>query len=246
VRPPGPPPEGLVAAAEGDVGSAIARAGADNPLLGIGTGGGLPVQDLCAPATAAKPAGDLVDAVAAWLGHPERRVAASLVVLGYAARLVGPALAVLLRDGILLDVRPDRTRYSYAPHRGFALRLTHPAGWHAPPPHRVPAWCALVLDAHLDPVVRAVRADTRIATGLLWGNVASGIAGALGALADGGAVPLDRCYGTGLAILAHGPLRGSGALTAHSGRLAFRRRSCCLYYRIEGAGTCGDCPLQPA
>lgn len=30
---------------------------------------------------------------------------------------------------------------------------------------------------------------------------------------------------------------------AHLGLLAFRRRSCCLYYRVPGGSTCGDCCL---
>jgi ferric iron reductase protein FhuF len=240
---PGP---GFVAAGGAEITAAIERAGADNPLLGFGTGTGLPAQHLCTPAATAAPAArHLIDAVARWLGHPERRVAASLVVLGYAARLVGPTLAVLLRDGLLIDARPDQVRYLYSPQRGFTLTMPDPAGWQAAPDVQVPAWCAGVLDGHLRPLIRAVRADTAVATGLLWGNVASGITGALRALADQAAVPLDRCHQTGLAVLAYASLRGSGALAVHSGRLRFRRRSCCLYYRLDGAGTCGDCPLQP-
>src|SRR5205814_9472476 len=68
-----------------EVVAAVERAGRDNPLLGIGTGG----DDLPQPTV-----GELVDAVGAWLRTPERRVAASLVVLGYSARLLGPTLAV--------------------------------------------------------------------------------------------------------------------------------------------------------
>ncbi|MEU9111287.1 (2Fe-2S)-binding protein [Streptomyces sp. NPDC048483] len=26
--------------------------------------------------------------------------------------------------------------------------------------------------------------------------------------------------------------------------LAYRRRNCCLYYRVPGMGTCGDCVLN--
>jgi ferric iron reductase protein FhuF len=36
-------------------------------------------------------------------------------------------------------------------------------------------------------------------------------------------------------------LAGSGGII--SGDLGFRRRSCCLFYRLPGGGTCGDCPL---
>jgi ferric iron reductase protein FhuF len=229
---------------EQPVTQALARAGTDNPLLGIGTGTGRPAGHLCAPAVAGTPpARELVDAVASWLGHPERRVAASLVVLGYAARLVGPTLAVVLRDGILLDARPDRVQYEYAPHRGFTLHVPHPVGWHGRHDVLLDTWCRTIIDDHLGRLIQAVRRDTPVAAGLLWGNVASGIVGTLQALANDPAV-LDRCRNTGLTILQHGPLRGSGPLTTTpDGRLQLRRRSCCLYYRLPGGGTCGDCPL---
>ncbi|HEY2674481.1 MAG TPA: (2Fe-2S)-binding protein [Rugosimonospora sp.] len=263
MSPPQEPGPGLVPADPALVVAAIARAGAGNPLLGIGVEGDDPGTtgdgttgdaDGVVAEIGTGQAGRLVGDVGAWLGHPERRVAASLVVLGYAARLVGPTLAVLLRDGIVLDVRPDRVRYAYSPRRGFTLRLPEPAGWRTAPdplasdglaPDRlVPAWSATVVDAHLRPFIDAVRSVVPVAAGLLWGNVASGLTGALRALADDGAAPLTRCHDTGLALLDRGPLRGSGDLTVHNARLSFRRRSCCLYYRIDGAGTCGDCPLE--
>jgi ferric iron reductase protein FhuF len=218
----------------GQVAAAIARAGTGNPLLGIGSGTGTPGTALIADAR------PLVDAVGAGLGHPERRVAASLTVLGYAARLVGPTLAVLLRDGILLDADPARVHHAYAPGTGFTLTMPEPAGWASARPHD---WAGTVIDAHLVPVIQAVRAAVPVAAGLLWGNVASGLTGALAALA--GAVPLADCHDAGLVLLDHGPLRGSGRLDVRAGRLRFRRRSCCLFYRLPGGGTCGDCPLTP-
>ncbi|WP_057136207.1 (2Fe-2S)-binding protein [Mycobacterium tuberculosis] len=36
-------------------------------------------------------------------------------------------------------------------------------------------------------------------------------------------------------------LAGSGVLTGPD--LTFRRRSCCLFYRVPAGGKCGDCPL---
>jgi|GEM_PF-1837329 hypothetical protein len=43
-------------------------------------------------------------------------------------------------------------------------------------------------------------------------------------------------------LLGTGRLRGTGQLTGTG--LAFRRRSCCLYYRLPGGGLCGDCCLR--
>jgi ferric iron reductase protein FhuF len=208
---------------------------AGNPMLSIGVG---PPDS--ATAAVNLRAAELVDAVGAWLGTPERRVAASMVVLGYAARLVGPTVAVMLRDGVLLDARPARVSYAYAPERGFRLWLDEATGWRGPAPELRTRWCRDVVDDHLGALVVAVRAVVPVAAGLLWGNVASGLAGALQALVRDGAVPAGQCYAAGVELLEHGPLRGSGHL---SGELTFLRRSCCLYYRLDGGGYCGDCPL---
>jgi ferric iron reductase protein FhuF len=218
------------------VAGAIRRAGAGNPLLGIGTTG---QRGQRGPVTTAA-ATDLVAAVGRWLGTDEARVAASMVVLGYAARLVGPSVAVPLRDGILPDLGPSRVEYSFRPDRGFQLTLPEPAGWQGDPESLRQRWCEVVVDEHLAGVIDTVRGIVPVAAGLLWGNVASGLAGALKALAASGAVPADRCHAEGLARLDHGPLRGSGRL---DDRLRFVRRSCCLYYRLDGGGYCGDCPL---
>src|SRR2546423_754961 len=60
-----------------------------------------------------------------------------------------------------------------------------------------------------------------------------------------GAVPLAERREAGGVLLARGPRRGGGQLGVRAGRLTFRRRSCCLFYRLPGGGTCGDCPLRP-
>ena len=48
----------------------------------------------------------------------------------------------------------------------------------------------------------------------------------------------DRALEVGARALAHPYLVGTGEPD-----LPFRRRSCCLFYRIPGGGTCGDCVL---
>jgi ferric iron reductase protein FhuF len=202
---------------------------AENPLLHMGISADGTRADRLDPAV-------LVDAVGAWLGTGERRVAASMVVLGYSARLLGPTLAVLLRDGILLDTRPANVRYSYAPDHGFRLSLTEPSGWRGAP---LDAWRTDVIDGHLSMVIAAVHADVPVATALLWGNVASGIAATVRTLAAHGTVPVTHARPVLEQLLATGPLTNSGRLRD----LAFTRRTCCLYYRIDGGGTCGDCPL---
>jgi siderophore-iron reductase FhuF len=173
-----------------------------------------------------------------------------MVVLGYSARLVGPAVSVLLREDMLLDLRTSNVRFAYDPQVGFSLDLVRPAAWRGDHAALRAAWCQVVVDEHLRPLIDAVRAVVPVAAALLWGNVASGLAGALRAVASGatphgdkGAVSASRCHAEGLALLGYGPLRGSGDLTNRCGRLSFVRRSCCLYYRLEGGGMCGDCAL---
>ncbi|HVQ93125.1 MAG TPA: (2Fe-2S)-binding protein [Mycobacteriales bacterium] len=236
---PRPPPD---VRPDGDLPAGPGAAVGDPAGPGLGAGlPGRPAGLLVGPGTGPAAAGELVDAVAGWLQIAERRVAGSLVVLGYAARLVGPAIAVLLRDGILVDLGPDRVRYDFAPGQGFRLALTGPAGWRGDPAGLADRWCRDVLDGHLGAVLASVQAAAPVATGLLWGNVASGLTGALRSVARGGGAPVRQCYQLGANLLRYGPLAGSGVLTAD---LGFVRRSCCLYYRLDGGGTCGDCPLR--
>jgi ferric iron reductase protein FhuF len=243
------PAGGLPAVPADQVIAAVRRTGAANPLLGIGIGPGAPegslAAGLCGP-DGEGAARALIEAVGRRLPTPDVPVAASMVVLGYAARLTGPALAVLLRDGLLLDLAPAGVRYRFDQTTGFALSLSEPGGWHGPSRVVLDCWGAGVLDGHLLGLVRAVRAVVPMATRLLWGNVASGLTGALAALASAGDVSPQACHATGLALLSHPRLAGSGQLVLEQDRLRFTRRTCCLYYRLPGGGTCGDCPLPTA
>lgn len=167
-------------------------------------------------------------------------------MLGYAARLVGPTIAVMVRDGILLDVRPSQVRYSFLPESGFALTLPEPGGWRATAEALHQRWCDDVIDVHLQTLVNALQAVAPAATGMLWGNVASGIAGALRSMTQAGVAAASDCHAVGSTLLAHGPLHGSGTLTVHNGALQFVRRNCCLFYRLDGGGMCADCALLRA
>ena len=212
--------------------AALRRPIAGNPFLSFADHAEVSAADF----DAAVPS--LLTAVAGATGAREPRVAASLVVLGYSARLLGPTVAVLLRDGVLLDVSPARVRFGYGAGAGFRLALPSPAGWTGPAPALAARWCEAVLDDHLAMVVAAVRARVKVAAPLLWGNIASGLMGTLAALVLADAVPRDACTAFAALSLAHGPLVGTGDV---DGPLRFRRRSCCLYYRIPDGGYCGDC-----
>ncbi|MDP9795390.1 ferric iron reductase protein FhuF [Catenuloplanes nepalensis] len=206
----------------GEIATAVARVSGGNPFFGIGLG---PLPD-------ALPIEDAVAAVGAWARTDEPRVAASLTVLGYSARLVGPVLALLTRAGILLDL--TAVSCAYAPGAGFRLSLDNPSGTRGA---GLEAACGAALVAHLSTIISRVRMVAPAAPALLWGNVASGIAGTMRQLSR--EAPRSDCRRIRDAVLATVPLDSAGGFDA---RDAYTRRSCCLYYRL-GGGTCGDCPL---
>ncbi|WP_460370785.1 (2Fe-2S)-binding protein, partial [Actinocorallia lasiicapitis] len=77
----------------------------------------------------------------------------------------------------------------------------------------------------------------RLADGLIWGNVASALAGTRHAARLRPELA-PRIHTLITDQLARSPLRG--ALTPPT----FRRRSCCLYYKVPpGGDKCGDCCL---
>jgi iron complex transport system ATP-binding protein len=166
----------------------------------------------------------------------EPRVAASLLFQGYAGRLWSPVLACL-RDGVVLDLDPAQLWLYCRAGESVTPRLTALAGWVGDDP-------AAVVDGLLAPMADALRRITPVSAALLWGNAASALAGALLMLAahdPAGAAGAPRAAVARL--LATGPLAGTGTLAPAGARPPFRRRSCCLYYRVPGGGLCADCAL---
>ncbi|MER7582891.1 (2Fe-2S)-binding protein [Kitasatospora sp. NPDC097691] len=174
--------------------------------------------------------------VAQRLGTHEPRVAASILHLGLAARFwsVGLGSAVLLGTVPTLEHAWVRI-----PDQG-PLDL-----WTPPEPARPAAGTladrlhAAVLVGQLEPLAAAVRAAAPLSPRLLLGNAASALAGTLRVLdahAPGAAGALVA------ELLGRPPLAGAGTLRTGPRGTAFRRNSCCLYYRVgPGAGLCGDC-----
>ncbi|MFC5638928.1 (2Fe-2S)-binding protein [Streptomyces bullii] len=176
--------------------------------------------------------------VATALRVPETRVAASVAHQGLAARLWSVALACAVLyghvpdlDGRLLHWDPDGS----APDDLWLSGVR-------PLPGDAATVAATVLHGHLEPLAAALRARYRLASGLLRGNAASALAGAARELdgwarRHGRADAAARARSLTAALLGHPLLEGAGTLTG----TAFRRRSCCLYYRVPHAGVCGDC-----
>lgn len=178
---------------------------------------------------------DQIANVRARLGTDEPRVAASLLFQGIAGRLWSPVLAAAALHGLAPDLEPART-YWRAASPGpvlLAAPTPDPTGADAASLYRV------VAERHLVPLVEAVRAVTPVAVGLLWGNAASALAGALTVLARTRPEAAGPARRLATELLGMGPLAGTGTL----GPFGFRRRSCCLYYRVPGGGLCADCAL---
>lgn len=179
-----------------------------------------------------------VEKVAHSLRAPEPRIAASVAQQGLAARLWSVTLGCAVLHGSIPDLDPVLLHWD--PDAGAPDDLWLPEV--RPLPADAPTVADTVLHGHLEPLAAALRARYRIAPGLLWGNAASALAGAARQLdhwARAHARPqvATRARTLTAELLAHPLLSDTGTLTG----TAFRRRSCCLYYRVPGGGVCGDC-----
>ncbi|MEU5597936.1 (2Fe-2S)-binding protein [Streptomyces sp. NPDC020298] len=184
-----------------------------------------------------------VETVADRLRTAEPRVAASIAHQGLAARLWSAALGCAALYGRLPDLDPALLTWDFAVTAPDDLWLTEVRPLPpAPCPTQADALADAVLHGHLEPLGDALGARYGVATGLLWGNAGSALAGAARGLdrwarTNGRTDVADRARTLTAALFAHPLLRTTGTLT----EAGFRRRSCCLYYRVPGGGVCGDC-----
>ncbi|MEV4228357.1 (2Fe-2S)-binding protein [Streptomyces bobili] len=215
------------------------------PPTGAGREAARPLSTL-ARAYAAAPAGAHSDPlglriakVLRALRAPEPRVAASVAQQGLAARLWSVALGCAVLYDRQPDLGPGLLRWDPEGSAPDDLWLTEVR---VCGPADAETLAATVLHGHLEPLAAALSARHRLAPGLLRGNAASALAGAARQL-DAWARAHDRPDAAARSrvltaqLLAHPLLAGTGTLTG----TAFRRRSCCLYYRVPGGGVCGDC-----
>ncbi|WP_338320924.1 (2Fe-2S)-binding protein, partial [Streptomyces lonarensis] len=208
-----------------------------------------------------------LDHIASRLGTDQRRVAASLAYQGLASRLWSVALASASVLGAVPRLTPEQLYWLPEGSTPDDLWTTEPlpaapapgplsadpdgpdrprpTGSVALPPATAAAVHRAVHTAHLEPLAHSLRATTPIAPALLRGNSASALAGAGRQLLDWARrarAPraAERAATLTAALLHHPGTRPEW--TEDSG--AFRRRSCCLYYRVPGGGLCGDCVLD--
>lgn len=210
-----------------EVAAALAEAEGCNPYLTPGDPGEVLLRALRHDRDALAGA---VERVAARLGVGEARVAASALHFGVAVRLWSFALGPLAARGVVPDL--DRLRFRLIDAATVRLSMPEPGGGWTGAGDPAPLVVRAVVDRHLRPLHRALRATTRVAEGLLWGNAASAL-GAAARLAPRALGDLPR------RLLVVPDL--AGALAPDG-----TRRSCCLYYRTPGGPLCHDCPLEGA
>lgn len=166
----------------------------------------------------------------------EPRVAASVAQLGLAARLWSVALGTAALAGVVPELGPDRAYWRLP--KGGTLELWVPDVRSGEPAETLHA---VVVTENLAPIAAAIRSVTPVAERLLWGNAASALAGVLRVLGPAGPAARARAVRLVGELLEWPPLRGGGGPAG-----AFRRTTCCLYYRVPGGGLCGDCVLDRA
>jgi hypothetical protein len=181
------------------------------------------------------------------LGTDQMRVATSILHLSFAARIWSPVLGCALLAGAV----PDLASLVVTTEPSIRLGLADLTAWRAGTPTgpagqddsraTSPAELAdLAAAAVVAPLAELASAlPVRLARGLLRGNSGSAMAGALGELVRSRPDLSGPAAALGAALLRTPGLTGAGTLTGSG--LAFRRRSCCLYYRVPDSSMCGDC-----
>ncbi|MER5350071.1 (2Fe-2S)-binding protein [Kitasatospora sp. NPDC002551] len=201
-----------------------------------------PLRDLYAPGPDGLLAGR-VQEVARRLGTTEARVAASTLHLGLAARFCSVGLGAAALLGEVPDLTPDRA-WVRVPEQGpIDLWVPYRSG-STDRAALADRFRRTVVEGQLAELAAAVRGTVPLAEGLLRGNTASALAGALRVLEAHPAYGAGRTPARALVaeVLGRPPLAGTGAFAGAPAGPAFRRTSCCLYYRVgPGAGVCGDC-----
>jgi ferric iron reductase protein FhuF len=171
----------------------------------------------------------VVATTAAGRGSDDPQVLGSLWWQAYCYRVAGTTLAAWMLTGAAPDPGAPGAGVGVARSRPSSL-LVDPMADTVDDLH---ALADRLFAGHLDPVADALRARHALGEHLLWGNAAAGIASALGAVGTAeGAPPLRGRVDLVMAALPH----GMAALgTWGPGQWAFRRRTCCLWWKTTAS-----------
>jgi hypothetical protein len=175
------------------------------------------------------------------LDRVDERVAASIMQLGLAARLMAPALATAALGGWVPDLDPAALWWLPETSNPVPLAFPEPRGVHVTElSELVASFQSLVVEQLIGPLVSAVVAAVPMSEAVLWGNVWSGLVGGLAPIAAARPELVDSARTIVTAVLAANHPRYPGTFVGTQG---YRRATCCLLYRVPGGGVCGDCVL---
>ena len=177
----------------------------------------------------------IIDGVAARLGAAPPWIAASVFYQGWAARLTSIYAGSIVLGGAIPDLSASSLRFRQ-PRSGPVELAAAPVT----AVDRRAGWRRLLAD-HLDPLADAVRRRVRIGRHLLYGNLASALAGSVLMLAQGGHARLTDLIREDWAQPAELARYGQWRSTGDS--ICYARTTCCGYDQLPGAGRCGDCSL---
>ena len=146
-------------------------------------------------------------------------------------------------------MRPEHLLFGFAANGPLQLALaTLPSD---APAALLPVLAGELMDIALDGLLaaftRALTETVAVPEKTLQGNVFSALAAAARLVTPAAAGARARAL-VDLVSRRQPPLSGAGTLNwrataAPDPRAYFRRRNCCLFYRIPGGGICGDCIL---
>ena len=176
----------------------------------------------------------------------EPRVAASIAFQGVAGVIVSPAFAAAVLHGVVPSLGPDDLHWRDSATGPLPLRAAAPTGAPVGDAGEAAEGLGELYDRHLPALVDAVREIAGVSPKVLWGNVASVIAGTTRMVTTGRPAAAGRAASVASLLLDRSPLVGSGVRSPARPpdvHWTFRRRSCCLFYRVPGGGYCGDCVL---
>ncbi len=181
------------------------------------------------------------------------RVVASTVSLGLFARLVSAPVAATVVTGVVPRWSVGSLWWRPTDGGPWPLATSAADGWpvpgadgHGDAEESAELITDTVVAGVVAPLVQRFHDDYHLSEKVLWGNVASALAGTMTMLADSHPDHAKDAARLVEVLLARGALAQTGTLE-HSDRAGSRpffvRRSCCLYYRLPGAGYCADCIL---
>lgn len=171
----------------------------------------------------------------------ERRVAASIMQQAMMARLLSPAIGCAVLSGWV--PRMQLSRMWWQPDGPSPIPIT------LPDPHAREGRTAdelahlislLVIEEAVVALVSEVEREAHLSPQISWGNVASSVAGAASVLSRQHPPLATQAAAIARAVLTTKHLADAGDFEPTG---QFRRRSCCLYYRLPRGGLCGDCVL---